>query len=56
MQQSVNQTASLALDDEPEIGLGELAAILAKRWKILAGVSVAAGAVALGVSFLIPPT
>lgn len=56
MQQSVNQTAPLAFDDEPEIGLRELAAILAKRWKILAGASVAAGAMALGVSFLIPPT
>jgi uncharacterized protein involved in exopolysaccharide biosynthesis len=56
MQQSVNQTAPLAFDVEPGIGLGELATLLAKRWKLLAGASAAVGAVALGVSFMIPPT
>jgi uncharacterized protein involved in exopolysaccharide biosynthesis len=56
MHQSVNQTSPLAVDDEPRISLGELATLFAKRWKLVAGASVAVGAVALGVSFLIPPT
>lgn len=56
MQQPVNQTAPLHFDEEAGIGLGELIAILARRWKLFTGGSIAVGAMALGVSFLIPPT
>jgi uncharacterized protein involved in exopolysaccharide biosynthesis len=38
------------------ISLGELAEAIAARWKLLLGGSLAAGLVALGISFLIPPT
>lgn len=56
MQQSVNQSVHAELDGEPAIGLGELVAILMRQWKLLVGAPIAAGVVALGVSFLIPPT
>lgn len=56
MQQSVNQSVHAESDGEPVIGLGELVAILMRQWKLLVGAPIAAGVVALGVSFLIPPT
>lgn len=56
MQQSVNQSAYVDSDDEPVVRLGEVIAILRRQWKLLVIVPVGVGAVALGVSFLIPPT
>jgi uncharacterized protein involved in exopolysaccharide biosynthesis len=57
MQHSMDRNEPLIADfEEPGIGLGELVSIVAARWKLLVGVSIAVGAAALGVSFMIPPT
>lgn len=56
MQQSVNQSAYVDPDGESEVRLGELVAILRRQWRLLVVVPPAVGAVALGLSFLIPPT
>jgi uncharacterized protein involved in exopolysaccharide biosynthesis len=57
MQQTLDSYKSLAADfDEPGIDLGELISIVTAKWKLLVGGSLAAGVVALGISFLIPPT
>jgi uncharacterized protein involved in exopolysaccharide biosynthesis len=45
-----------AYDDEPEISLFDLFAILAKRWKLIVGGSLLAGLVAFGIASVIPPT
>ena len=48
---------NLVSDQEDDrISPGELFAILRAKWKLILGGSIAAGVVALGVSFLIPPT
>jgi uncharacterized protein involved in exopolysaccharide biosynthesis len=43
-------------DDDDEISLLDLALVLAENWKLLIFGPLAAGLVALGVSFIIPPT
>jgi len=45
----------LGFDDEG-MGVGELVSILTKKWRLLLGGSLVAGAVALGFSYLIAPT
>jgi uncharacterized protein involved in exopolysaccharide biosynthesis len=44
------------LEEDDEISLLDLALVLAENWKLLVLAPLAAGLVALGVSFLIPPT
>jgi uncharacterized protein involved in exopolysaccharide biosynthesis len=57
MQHTLGRNEPLLRDDEEAgIRLGELASIVGAKWKPLVGVSIAVGVVALGVSFLIPPT
>lgn len=57
MQETLDRNEPLMVDDEePGIRLGELASIIAAKWKTLAALSLAAGAVAFSASFLIPPT
>lgn len=57
MQQTVDRNEPHAADfEEPGISLGELVSIVAAKWKLLVGASLGVGAVALGISFLIPPT
>jgi len=51
-----NEPHEAAAAEEAGIGLGELIPIIAARWKLILGASVAGGALALGISFLIPPT
>jgi uncharacterized protein involved in exopolysaccharide biosynthesis len=47
---------STILEEDDEISLLDLALVLAENWKLLVFGPLAAGLVALGVSFLIPPT
>jgi uncharacterized protein involved in exopolysaccharide biosynthesis len=47
---------SAPLEEDDEISLLDLALVLAENWKLLIFGPLAAGLVALGVSFLIPPT
>lgn len=57
MQQTLDRNEPHAADfEKPGIGLDELASIVTSKWKLIAGASLAAGVVALGVSFQIPPT
>ena len=57
MQQILDRNEPHAVDyEEPGISLGELMSIVTAKWKLLVCASLGAGAVALGVSFLIPPT
>lgn len=57
MQQTTERNGPVAADlDDAEIDLGKLASILAAQWRLLFGSSLAAGLVALAISFLIPPT
>jgi uncharacterized protein involved in exopolysaccharide biosynthesis len=48
--------ASAELDEDEGISLGELFATLSTHWKLILGSSTLAGALALGVAFLLPPT
>jgi uncharacterized protein involved in exopolysaccharide biosynthesis len=50
-----NQAPVVAQDDD-EISLLDIALVLAENWKTLVVVPLAAGLIALGISFLIPPT
>src|SRR5574340_699367 len=54
--QSAAHSGSMDLDEEPGITLGEILAVLRPRAKLLIAGPLAAGAVALGVTYLIPPT
>src|SRR5574337_868532 len=54
--QSAARSGSMDLDEEPGITLGEILAVLRPRAKLLIAGPLAAGAVALGVTYLIPPT
>ncbi|MCE4558034.1 Wzz/FepE/Etk N-terminal domain-containing protein [Roseateles cellulosilyticus] len=57
MQQTLDRNVPHAADiEESDISLGELVPIVTAKWKQLVGASLAVGAVALGVSYLIPPT
>lgn len=57
MQQTLDRNEPLATPlDEPGIELGELVSVVTAKWKFIVGTSIAVGALALGVSFLIPPT
>jgi len=49
-------SAAPAAPDDDEISLLDLALVLAENWRTLVFVTLAAGLVALGISFLIPPT
>jgi uncharacterized protein involved in exopolysaccharide biosynthesis len=53
----VEETRAAPVDqDDDEISLLDVALVLAENWKTLVFVPLAAGVVALGISFLIPPT
>jgi uncharacterized protein involved in exopolysaccharide biosynthesis len=53
----VEETRAVPVDqDDDEISLLDIALVLAENWKTLVFVPLAAGLVALGISFLIPPT
>lgn len=57
MQQTLDRNKPPAADfDEAGISLRELASILRMKWRVLVGGSLAVGVIALGISFLIPPT
>lgn len=57
MQHTLDRNEPHATDfEEADISLSELASIVTSRWKLIVSASLAVGAVALGVSFLIPPT
>lgn len=57
MQQTLDRNVPHAADfEEAGISLGELVSVVTSKWKLIVGASLAVGAVALGVSFLIPPT
>ncbi len=45
-----------AWPEEDGISLMEIASVLAARWRLLIAVPIAAGVLAIGISFLIPPT
>lgn len=61
---SMNQTAEPSLDaeraryeaEDEELTLGELLLALRRRWLLLIAVPLSVGALALGVTYLIPPT
>jgi len=57
MQQTLDRNEPHAADfEEPGIGLGELAYVVTAKWKLVVSTSLAVGAIALGISYLIPPT
>lgn len=57
MQQTLDRNEPHAAEfEEPGINVGELISIVTAKWKLLVGASLAVGVVALGISFLIPPT
>lgn len=57
MQQSLDRNEPRASDlEEPGIRLAELVSVVTAKWKLLVGASLAVGVVALGISFMIPPT
>lgn len=57
MPQSLERVAPQSADiDEPDIRLGEMVSVVMRRWRLITITSVAFGAIALGVSYLIPPT
>jgi uncharacterized protein involved in exopolysaccharide biosynthesis len=56
MHASENQVSANSFDEEEGMGLLDIAAILALRWRLLAIGPIAAGALALGATLLIKPT
>lgn len=47
---------NLPYDDEPVLSLGDIANALLPRWRLIAGATFLAGALGLGISYLIPPS
>lgn len=57
MHQNLDRTHALAAELEDDtVALGELVSVVSAQWKLIISASLAVGAVALGASFLIPPT
>lgn len=57
MLQTLDQNEAHTTDLEDfGLGMGELASIVAAKWKLVMGASLLVGVIALGTSYLIPPT
>ena len=53
---SASRDAGVEADDDTGMTLGDIIALLRPRWKLLTLAPLAAGLIALGVTYLIPPT